>query len=138
MKIKKVLFIIILFLFILTICSTVVKAINFEITVTGRHIVKVNRSVNLKAVFKVYNDIYIPGKPNGEMGKKENCNVTNEVVWTSSNPRIARVDSNGKVTGVSSGIVTITANYYGEEESHTIIVFDTIGRKVLSLFLEIL
>lgn len=138
MKIKKVLFIIILFLFILTFCSTVVKAINFEIKVTGRHIVKVNRSVNLNAVFEVYNDLYMPGEPNGGMGKKENRNVTNEVVWTSSNPRIASVDSNGQVTGISSGIVTITANYYGEEESHTIIVFDTIGRKVLSLFLEIL
>lgn len=38
------------------------------------------------------------------------ANATNKTLkWTSSNPKVATVDQNGKVTGISEGTVTITA-----------------------------
>ena len=38
------------------------------------------------------------------------ANATNKTLkWTSSNPKVATVDQNGKVTGISEGRVTITA-----------------------------
>nr|WP_295302191.1 Ig-like domain-containing protein [uncultured Blautia sp.] len=38
------------------------------------------------------------------------ANATNKTLkWTSSNPKVATVDQNGKVTGISEGHVTITA-----------------------------
>lgn len=36
-----------------------------------------------------------------------------EITWTSSNPNVARVDDNGKVTGVGTGTATITATMAG-------------------------
>ena len=40
-------------------------------------------------------------------------NATNtDIIWTSSNPKIVKVD-NGKVTGLGTGIITITATIDG-------------------------
>lgn len=38
-----------------------------------------------------------------------------KVVWTSSNPAVATVDSNGKVTAVGDGYAVITAEYNGKK-----------------------
>ena len=51
------------------------------------------------------------------------ANATNETLkWTSSNPKVATVDQNGKVTGISEGTVTITAT-----------ATDGSGKKILHL-----
>jgi len=39
--------------------------------------------------------------------------ITNDVLWSSSNPTIATIDASGVVTGVSAGSVTITATMDG-------------------------
>lgn len=123
MKLKKSLFII-LFLFIITLTLNGVNAINFDLKITGESSVDINKSINLTAISEVYNDIYIPDLPDGGMGKVSSDNVTNEVVWSSSNPSVATVNSNGKVTGVSSGVVTITATYSNNwTATHEIRVF---------------
>lgn len=41
----------------------------------------------------------------------ETEDITNEVVWASSNPSVASVDSNGIVTSLSVGTTNITATY---------------------------
>lgn len=43
-----------------------------------------------------------------------------DVIWTSSNPQIARVE-NGKVTAVSNGTVIITAEYMGQKDTCKVI-----------------
>jgi len=44
------------------------------------------------------------------------------VTWSSSNPSIATVDSNGLVTGTESGEVTITATAAGQTAECAVIV----------------
>lgn len=41
------------------------------------------------------------------------ADIKNEVTWTSSNPGVATVDSDGVITGVSNGEDRITASLYG-------------------------
>lgn len=123
MKLKKFLFII-LFLFIITLTLNGVNAINFKLKITGENTVDVNKSINLTAISDVYNDVYIPDLPDGGMGQVSSDNVTNEVVWSSSNTSVATVNSAGKVTGISSGIVIITATYSNNwTATHEIRVF---------------
>ena len=45
-----------------------------------------------------------------------------EVTWTSSNERIAKVDKDGKVTGLEAGEVTITATADGKKALCTVVV----------------
>ncbi len=50
----------------------------------------------------------------------ENSNIAvNSLTWSSSNTNVATVNSNGLVTGVSEGDVTITASYYDEATNRT-------------------
>lgn len=39
--------------------------------------------------------------------------LTDDVVWTSSNPQVAAIDQTGTITGISAGGVTVTASLYG-------------------------
>jgi uncharacterized protein YjdB len=41
-------------------------------------------------------------------------NVTSQSQWTSTNPSVATVDSNGVVTAIAQGTTTITATYQGQ------------------------
>ncbi|KAF5036590.1 Clostridial hydrophobic W [anaerobic digester metagenome] len=48
--------------------------------------------------------------------------VPSSMKWTSSNPKIASVDANGLVTGVSQGNVTITGTVNGQTVTYNLIV----------------
>ena len=66
------------------------------------------------------------------IGEEENINITNSYIieetytFTSSNPAIATVDENGKVTGIDVGTTTvvITGNKSGESKTITVEVID--------------
>ena len=102
---KKKIIILGLILICVLINSVNVYSISFNLDIAGDKTVEVNKTIQLKAEYWVGNEM----EPNvGEVSREE---VTNQSTWTSSNNDIAVVDSNGKVTGVSVGKATITAQY---------------------------
>ena len=131
---KKYLFIILLLLTMFLFNLTTVYAINFEMEITGKHFVGIGKNIQLYAKSIVYNDVAIPGVSNGGLGKVDEEDVTTKTVWISSNPSVAIVDSNGFVTGVSTGIVTITAEY-SDTDTHTIIVCSAYFKIIIVLIL---
>lgn len=79
---------------------------------------------SLDTVDVVYpNAISISGDTEVSLGKRKKLNVefdpitTNEkdVIWSSADERIAKVDNNGVVTGVELGTVTITATAFNKD-----------------------
>lgn len=132
---KKYLFIILLLTMFLFNLSAV-HAINFEMEIKGRHFMGTDKSIQLYAKSKVYNDEAIQGLPNGGLGKVDEEDVTTKTVWISSNPSVAIVDSNGVVTGISTGIVTITADY-SDTATHIIIVISSYLKVIIVAFLVV-
>lgn len=62
--------------------------------------------------------------------------VNKDVTWSSSNPEIAAVDANGRVLGVSEGVVTITvrSEQTGVTASCTVTVVDLTGKPASKAF----
>jgi len=50
------------------------------------------------------------------------ANITSQVVWSSTTPTIAKVDTTGKVTGESPGTATISATLNGVTQTFTVAV----------------
>jgi len=59
---------------------------------------------------------YSDGTSDSDMGRHS------DVEWISSDPTIATVSSDGLVTAIAAGTVTITARYGGEEESESLVI----------------
>ncbi len=55
------------------------------------------------------------------------ADITSQAVWSSSNPAIATVDNTGKVTGVTIGLVTISASAGGKTGSFDTLVMAPAG-----------
>ena len=71
----------------------------------------VNDSVDVKKInLSVPKNTITVGSVTQVKAKVEPSNATNrELIWTSSDPSVATVDSNGIVKGIKNGVVTITA-----------------------------
>lgn len=77
-----------------------------DISLSGDDEVKVGETITLKATIKP-------------------SNADKTLTWTSSNPKVATVDKNGKVKGVKAGDVTITVKASnGKEATHKVKVVD--------------
>ena len=48
-------------------------------------------------------------------GTSKDVTESDDTVWNTSNPRVATVSDEGMVTGISEGLVEISANYKGEK-----------------------
>lgn len=116
MKNKKIVLGLVLLIYVLFI-STKVNAISFNLDIKGEKTVEINKTIQLKAEYWVGNDMWIPEEPNGGIRELSRDDVTNDSLWSSSNNKIAVVDSNGKVTGISEGTATITAKYEFESNN---------------------
>ncbi|MDA8422901.1 MAG: Ig-like domain-containing protein [Nitrospiraceae bacterium] len=55
------------------------------------------------------------------------ADITSQAAWSSSNPAIATVDNTGKVTGVTTGLVTISASAGGKTGSFDTLVMAPAG-----------
>ena len=113
MKQKR--FIIISIIFILILLSNIVKVygINFELSITGENKIGVNQQIQFHASYDMINDMPEPGQSAGGIVGSED--YTNKVKWKSSNKKVAVVDNNGIVTGISTGKTTISAELNGEK-----------------------
>ncbi|MNJ40631.1 Bacterial Ig-like domain (group 2) [compost metagenome] len=60
-------------------------------------------------------------------------NVSGQVIYTSVDPAIVAIDSEGNITGLSHGETVITANYSGLESSATVYVYGTVPQVGLLL-----
>lgn len=83
-------------------------AISFNMDIIGPKKVGIDKNFQLIAEFWVGNDVPIDGDPStiGEVSRED---VTENVIWKTSDANIAEVDEKGKLTGKSKGKVTITA-----------------------------
>ena len=87
---------------------------------TDVHDVEEGKTIQLYAIIKHGNDLADPRYPDGGLGSfVDEVNLAG-VTWTSSDEKVATVDSTGKVKGVSSGSTTITAKYNEEECNYDI------------------
>lgn len=113
MKQKR--FIIISIIFILILLSNIVKVygINFELSITGENKIGVNQQIQFHASYDMINDMPEPGQSAGGIVGSED--YTNKVKWKSSNKKVAVIDKNGIVTGISIGKTTISAELNGEK-----------------------
>ena len=102
---NKVIFIGVIVFILCIINSVNVYAISLNLDIIGDKTVEVDKTIQLRAEYWVGNEM----EPNvGEVSRED---VTNKSSWTRSNNNIATVDNTGKVTGVSEGTVTISAQY---------------------------
>lgn len=100
MKKKIVLIIILLFACIFTACNTIIGAITeTKVTITGPNSITIGEEVQLYAK--------ITPEDKFEGGVK----------WQSNNTNIATITSDGKLTGVSGGRVSITATAVSDEKA---------------------
>lgn len=82
--------------------------------------IEVEQTLQLYAIIWRGNDVFLDD-PN-EMGRFVDETNLSGVNWTSSNPDIATVDNTGKVTGVTKGETTITAEYEDKSYNYEITV----------------
>ena len=139
MKAKKII-VGLLILVAIIMYATAVKAISLNLDISGeKHFLEVGEQVQLKTMYWIGYDIYVPGEPDGGMGRGEAKDVTKECVWTSSNEQVATVDSNGLVTAKSIGTTQIKADYqngFRDEEFTITVIGDPEGVELVSISFE--
>lgn len=103
---RKTKFVATIVIFLLIVMYTINSyAVVSELKIEGEKSIKEGEKVQLKAVYNSYNE----DNPNEKI--EDNTNVTKKALWLSSDETVATVDENGVVTGISKGIVKITADY---------------------------
>ena len=117
-KIKYLLSIVVISLVCIIGLSTV-KAVTVPyLVISGPKTVAIGEKIQLKATYTIGND-FSPD-PLGPKPDNYEEDHTTKAIWTSSNPLVAIVSSDGQVTGIGEGSVTITAEEpAGETESGT-------------------
>ena len=82
---------------------------------------------------KEYNTVFEGETLQLDLVRAGDCAEEGELTYKSSSTKIATVDENGVVTGVSKGQVTITATLKGAKRSWTNTITVTVARKVESI-----
>ncbi len=108
MKKKKAFLSIIIIGFISILNAINSYAISFNIDVIGPKKLGLDKTFQLRAEYWVGNDMMIDNDPSS-LGERSREDVTEKVIWETSNASIAEVDEKGKITGKGKGKVTITA-----------------------------
>ena len=80
-----------------------------------------NLKINKEKIYVAIKGTYTPTLTYDKIGR-----VTEEVKWTSDDESIAKVDANGKITGVKKGTTKINAEIMGEKTSTEVLVTNLI------------
>lgn len=80
--------------------------------------------VDKNKIYLALNDTYSPTLNIDYVGS-----IDSKIIWTSSNDKIATVDENGKIKGISNGEAKITAKAMNKETSINVIVTNLIVKK---------
>ena len=96
-------------------------SIGEKINLEESNILDVKETLQLYAITAFGNDMIFEDNIDSLGWFVDKTNL-NEVIWTSSNEHILKVDKNGKVTGISEGNATITAKYNEEYATYKITV----------------
>lgn len=104
MKKLKILFIIILFLFVFELHTSYAEA-GYYLKINGPAAVDVGTSIHLAC------NSFLKDSPNGDFPSIGVGGVTDKVTWTSSDPTVATVTDAGLVTGVKAGTAIIKAEH---------------------------
>ena len=80
--------------------------------------------INKNKIYLALSDTYTPTLTIDYVG-----NINSKVIWTSNNNKIADVDENGKIEGISKGETKITAKVMNKEVFIDVIVTDLIVKK---------
>ena len=80
--------------------------------------------INKNKIYLALSDTYTPTLTIDYVG-----NINSKVIWTSNNNKIANVDENGKIEGISKGETKITAKVMNKEVFIDVIVTDLIVKK---------
>ena len=115
MEQRRFIIIVIIFILVLVLLANIVKVygINFELSIIGENKIGINQQIQFHASYDMINDMPEPGKSAGGIVGSED--YTNKVKWKSSNKKVAVVDNNGIVIGISTGKATISAELNGEK-----------------------
>ena len=116
------------------------------ITVTGKGNYKGTKTITFKIVDKLSTTVESVSLNTTSLSLKSKATstltatikpstaVNKTVTWTSSNPIIARVDQNGKVTGVKPGTATITATTSDGKKTATCKITVTSPNKTIATY----
>ena len=105
--------------------------IKFKITV-----IEENKKINVTSVKlnKTKTEIYVGNKEKIKADVKPSNATNKEVIWISSNPKVATVDSNGNIYGKSIGTTDITVKTIDNEKTDSItVVIKGINAKQIKL-----
>ena len=103
---RKTKFVAMIVIFLLIVMYTINSyAVVADLKIEGNQRVKVGETIQLEAIYNSFNE------DNPDEKIEENVNVTKKALWLSSEDSVATVDNKGLVTGVSMGIVKVTADY---------------------------
>jgi len=107
--------------------SFTIKAVSNGIKSPASEVVKVQTTtlrdlqINPAHITLLTGDIHTPTVNAIHLDESVN-NVTKTATYTSSNPAVATVDAEGRVTAISQGTAVITASYDGKTVTETVIV----------------
>ncbi len=94
----------------------------FWVEPSNNTLIGIGQSINLFAAFKPY-----------ESDLHQSYLSATEVSWTSANPGVASIDSNGVATGLAEGVTNITATYSGYSDVLVLQVSGQFTKRTISV-----
>ena len=104
--------------------TTVIARAKDDPSITGTVVVKVINPINASSItFDQYELVMIPGESHNVVASFSPGNITEPYTWTSDNPTIATVDSNGRIIANRVGTASVTLMTKNSGKKQTVVVY---------------